>query len=166
MGNYAVTHIYKPKFLRAEGEEIVYKTYSSKKTEAEDLFKSIRHLRNEGLSKKDMVILSCYRIDNPDCCLYNVKIPEDIGNIRINQASRFAECKQVRFYTIQAFKGLEAKAVIMIDVDNFADDNRRLFVVLRFFAEIKRSCTSKTVCKLRGKLQICFSADTVRAKKS
>ena len=126
MGNYAVTHIYKPKFLRAEGEEIVYKTYSSKKTEAEDLFKSIRHLRNEGLSKKDIVILSCYRIDNPDCCLYNVKIPEDIGNIRINQTSRFAECKQVRFYTIQAFKGLEAKAVIMIDVDNFADDNRRL----------------------------------------
>ena len=31
----------------------------------------------------------------------------------------------VRFYTIQAFKGLEAKAVIMIDVDSLSDENKR-----------------------------------------
>lgn len=125
-GNYAVTHVYKPKYLRAEGEDIVYKAYSSKKNEAEELFNSIRRLKNEGLSKKDIVILSYYRIDNPESCLYGVKIPEDIGTIRLNQTSRFAECKQIRFYTIQAFKGLEAKAVLMIDIDSFSDENKRL----------------------------------------
>lgn len=125
-GNYAVTHVYKPKYIRAEGEDIVYKAYSSKKNEAEELFNSIRRLKSEGLSKKDIVILSYYRIDNPESCLYGVKIPEDIGTIRLNQTSRFAECKQIRFYTIQAFKGLEAKAVLMIDIDSFSDENKRL----------------------------------------
>lgn len=125
-GNYAVTHVYKPKYLRAEGEDIVYKAYSSKKNEAEELFNSIRRLKSEGLSKKDIVILSYYRIDNPESCLYGVRIPGDIGTIRLNQTSRFAECKQIRFYTIQAFKGLEAKAVLMIDIDSFSDENKRL----------------------------------------
>lgn len=124
-GNYAVTHVYKPKYLRAEGEDIVYKAYGNKKNEAEELFNSIRRLKNEGIRKKDIVILSYYRIDNPESCLYNVKIPEDIGTIRLNQTSNFADCKQIRFYTIQAFKGLEAKAVIMIDVDSLSDENKR-----------------------------------------
>lgn len=124
-GNYAVTHVYKPKYLRAEGEDIVYRTYSSKQKEAEELFNSIRRMKSEGLSKKDIVILSYYRIDNPKSCLYNVTIPGDIGKIIVNQKANFAECKQIRFYTIQAFKGLEAKAVIMIDIDSFSDNEKR-----------------------------------------
>lgn len=126
LGNYAVTHIYKPEFMRAEGIDIVYRNYSSKEKEAEGIFESIRKLRSEGLRKKDIVILSYYRMDNPDSCLYNVKIPDDIGTIRVNQNSNFADCKHIRFYTIQSFKGLEAKAVIMIDVDSFSDENKRL----------------------------------------
>jgi len=125
-GNYAVTHVYKPKFTRAEGEEIVYKTYSSKAAEADMLFSEIRRLRSEGISKKDIVILSYYRMDNDNCCLYGKDIPLDIGNIRANVTENFSECKHIRFYTIQAFKGLEAKAVIMIDVDSFSDNNKRL----------------------------------------
>ena len=125
-GNYAITHVYKPQTNRAEGVEIEYKTYSSKTKEAEEVFNSIRRLKSEGLSKRDIVILSYYRIDNPQCCLCNVKIPEDIGDIRLNQTSNFSECKQIRFYTVQAFKGLESKAVIMIDVDSFSDEDKRL----------------------------------------
>lgn len=125
-GNYAVTHVYKPKYMRAEGEEIVYKTYSNKAAEAEMLFKEIRRLRSEGISKKDIVILSYYRIDNPNSCLYEREVPADIGAIKVNLTSNFVDCKQIRFYTIQAFKGLEAKAVIMIDVDSLSDDHKRL----------------------------------------
>ena len=124
-GNYAVTHIYKPKYLRGEGEDVVYKAYSNKSNEVGELFNSIRRLKSEGLRKKDIVILSYYRMDNPESCLYGVNIPEDIGKIRVNQTSNFAECKQIRFYTIQAFKGLEAKAVIMIDIDSFSDKGKR-----------------------------------------
>lgn len=124
-GNYAVTHVYKAKYMRAEGLDIVYKTYVDKKTEAGELFDEIRRLKSEGLSKKDIVILSYYRMDNPKSCLYGVRIPDDIGPIRVNQMDHFNDCKQIRFYTIQAFKGLEAKAVIMIDVDSFSDNEKR-----------------------------------------
>lgn len=125
-GNYAVTHVYKPKYMRADGEEIVYKTYTTKSAEADMVFNEIRRLRSEGISKKDIVILSYYRMDNPDCCLCGKSVPADIGNIRVNVTENFSDCKYIRFYTIQAFKGLEAKAVIMIDVDSLSDDNKRL----------------------------------------
>ena len=125
-GNYAVTHVYKPKYMRAEGEDIVYKTYSSKDAEADMVFNEIRRLRSEGISKKDIVILSYYRMDNENCCLCGRAVPPDIGNIRVNVAENFSECKNIRFYTIQSFKGLEAKAVIMIDVDSLSDDHKRL----------------------------------------
>lgn len=124
-GNYAVTHVYKPKYMRAEGLDVVYKTYGDKKQEAKELFYEIRRLKAEGIAKKDIVILSYYRMDNPKSCLYGVTVPADIGPIRVNQVNHFADCKQIRFYTIQAFKGLEAKAVIMIDVDNFSDNDKR-----------------------------------------
>lgn len=125
-GNYALTHVYKPKYMRAEGEEIAYHTYSTKDKEKEALFTSIRRLRSEGIRKKDIVILSYYKTDNPKSCLYNAQIPSDIGPIVFNQTKNFADIKQIRFYTIQAFKGLEAKAVIMIDIDSLSDEKKRL----------------------------------------
>jgi len=125
-GNYAMTLVYKPKYMRAEGEEIVYKTYSNKSAEADMVFNEIRRLKSEGISKKDIVILSYYRMDNPECCLCGKTIPTDIGNIRSNVTSNFAQCNSIRFYTVQAFKGLEAKAVIMIDIDSLSDDHKRL----------------------------------------
>ncbi len=124
-GNYAVTHVYKPQLMRADGEEIVYKGYTSKKGEAEQVINEIRRLRSEGILRKDIVILSYYRLDNPNCCLCGVAIPDDIGPIRFNQTKDFANCKHIRFYTIQKFKGLEAKAVIMIDIDSFSDEDKR-----------------------------------------
>ena len=54
------------------------------------------------------------------------EIPSDIGDIRVNITENFSKCKSIRFYTIGSFKGLEAKAVIMIDVDSLSDDHKRL----------------------------------------
>ncbi len=124
-GNYAVTHVYKSTNPRAEGEEIVYNTYNSKTDEKKQLFETIRWLRSNGISKKDIVILSYYRQDNPESCLYNAEIPSDIGKIKTNILSDFAKCKDLRFYTIHSFKGLEARAVIMIDIDSFSDEGKR-----------------------------------------
>ena len=125
-GNYAVTHIHKTKYTRADGEEIAYKTYKNKKDEAAKVFDSIRRLRSEGLSKKDIVILSYYRMDNPNSCLYNVSIPADIGDIKFNQTKDFSSSKSIRYYTVKSFKGMDSKAVIMIDVDSFSDEEKRL----------------------------------------
>ena len=60
------------------------------------------------------------------CCLHGAEIPSDVGNIVPNVKSGFADFKNIRFYTVKAFKGMESKAVIMIDVDSFSDENKRL----------------------------------------
>lgn len=125
-GNYAVTHVYKAVFMRAEGEDIVYKTYKDKKSEAKQVFEEIRRLRAEGIRKRDIVILSYYRIDNPKSCLYEVEIPSDIGPIQFEPYGSFNSNKNLRYYTIKSFKGMESKAVIMIDVDSFTDESKRL----------------------------------------
>ncbi len=124
-GNYAVTQVHKATNPRAEGEDIEYKTYKNKDDERKQLFEMIRWLRSNGISKKDIVILSYYRIDNPESCLYNTVIPDDVGRIKFNVLSEFKRCKDIRYYTIQAFKGLEARVVLMIDVDSFSEESKR-----------------------------------------
>lgn len=123
-GNYAVTHVCKATNPRAEGENVEYKTYKDKMDERKQLFNMLRWLKSNGVSKKDIVILSYYRMDNPDSCLYNADIPADIGRIKFNVLSDFDKCKDIRYYTIHAFKGLEARAVILIDIDSFSDKNK------------------------------------------
>ena len=125
-GNYAVTHVYNPLVMRANGEEIQYIAYKNKQDEFKKLVEEIRKLRSEGISKKEIVILSYYKPDNPDSCLFGADMPNDIGTISCNVNRNFESCKNIRFYTIQAFKGMEAKAVIMIDVDSFSDQEKRL----------------------------------------
>lgn len=124
-GNYAVTHVCKATNPRAEGENIEYKPYKDKTDERNQLFNMLRWLKSNGISKKDIVILSYYRMDNPASCLYNTDIPADIGRIKFNVLSDFGKCKDIRYYTIHAFKGLEARAVILIDVDSFSDEKKR-----------------------------------------
>ena len=125
-GNYAITHVYNPPLMRANGEEIQYIAYKDKQDELKKLILELRKLRTEGISKKDIVILSYYRQDNPESCLFNAVLPEDIGNISFDVTKDFGSCKNIRFYTIQSFKGMEAKAVIMVDVDNFSEQGKRL----------------------------------------
>ena len=124
-GNYAVTLIHKGTNPRAEGEKIAYKTYKSKDDERKQLFDLIRWLKSGGISKKDIVILSYYRMNNPESCLYGADIPDDIGKIKPDVLSNFDKCKDIRYYTIQAFKGLEARVVILIDIDSFSEQKKR-----------------------------------------
>ena len=89
-------------------------------------FEEIRKLRSGGIRKRDIVVLSYYRMDNPSSCLFGVKIPPDIGPISFNPTGSMAANKNISYYTIKAFKGLESKAVIMVDVDSFSDQSKRL----------------------------------------
>lgn len=132
--NRAITLLPQPKYMKADGEEVNYVPYKSKEEEANLLFDSIRRIKSGGVKKKDIVILSRYRMDNPKSCLYKKLIPEDIGKIKCN-AIDFNDNKDIRFYTIQSFKGLESKIIIMLDVDDFASDDS----VLRNYVGISRA---------------------------
>ena len=104
--------------MKADGEVVGYHKYDSKTAEKTDVLKLIRRLLSEGISRNDIVILSPYRMDNANSCLYNASIPSDIGEIRLNDF--------IRFYTVKAFKGLEARVILYIDIDGFEDDDERL----------------------------------------
>lgn len=103
-----------------------YHKYDSKTAEKTDVLKLIRRLLSEGISRNDIVILSPYRMDNANSCLYNASIPSDIGEIRLNEFNKLDSDDFIRFYTVKAFKGLEARVILYIDIDGFEDDDERL----------------------------------------
>lgn len=81
--------------------------------------------------KYDIVILSLIRMDNENSCLFNASIPADIGEIRFNELSKLDSDDFIRFYTVKAFKGLEDRVILYIDIEGFEEDDERL---LNYFA--------------------------------
>lgn len=126
IGNWYATNISQASIMKAEGEVVGYHPYDSKKTERKELFKIIRKLLAEGVGKNNIVILSPYRMDNENSCLYGVEIPSEIGEIRQNEFNILNSDRFIRFYTVKAFKGLEAQVVIYIDIDGFKQNDERL----------------------------------------
>lgn len=106
--------------MKADGEVVGYHKYDSKTAEKTDVLKLIRRLLSEGISRNDIVILSPYRMDNANSCLYNASI------IRLNEFNKLDSDDFIRFYTVKAFKGLEARVILYIDIDGFEDDDERL----------------------------------------
>ena len=125
-GNWYATNIKQASIMKADGEVLGYHKYDSKTAEKTDVLKLIRRLLSEGISRNDIVILSPYRMDNANSCLYNASIPSDIGEIRLNEFNKLDSDDFIRFYTVKAFKGLEARVILYIDIDGFEDDDERL----------------------------------------
>lgn len=125
-GNWYATNIKQASIMKAAGEVVGYHKYDSKTAEKTDVLKLIRRLLSEGISRNDIVILSPYRMDNANSCLYNASIPSDIGEIRLNEFNKLDSDDFIRFYTVKAFKGLEARVILYIDIDGFEDDDERL----------------------------------------
>ena len=125
-GNWYATNITQASIMKADGEVVGYHKYDSKAAEKTDVLKLIRRLISEGISRNDIVILSPYRMDNENSCLYNASIPSDIGEIRLNEFNKLDSEEFIRFYTVKAFKGLEARVIVYIDIEGFEEDDERL----------------------------------------
>lgn len=125
-GNWYATNITQASIMKADGEVVGYHKYDSKTAEKTDVLKLIRRLLSEEISRNDIVILSPYRMDNENSCLYNASIPSDIGEIRLNEFNKLDSDEFIRFYTVKAFKGLEARVILYIDIGGFEEDDERL----------------------------------------
>ncbi len=123
VANKMISNIEQAKQLRADGTDVVYESFLSENDEQKKLIKMIRNLRSQGVSASDIVILSPY---NEKSCIRSMQIPSDIGPIRINPKVNIFKKESTDFYTIQSFKGLESKVVLLIDIDNFENETRRL----------------------------------------
>lgn len=85
----------------------------------------IRDIRSSGLNGSDFIVLSRYSINNSQNCLTH-GLSKDNGTLKTSGSLWRASKNDVRFSTISSYKGLEAKVVILSDVDNFSDDETRL----------------------------------------
>ena len=118
-----ISNIGRPK---VSGLSVEYISYHDKSEEYRILCTLLDKLKNEGICGGDLIILSRYSLSNSMNCLSSSQIPKNIGTLKTGGQIWRAKKNEIRFSTISAFKGLESKAVILIDVDGFSDQTIRL----------------------------------------
>lgn len=118
-----VTNIGRPK---VSGLKVTYQPYSNKSEEHHILEDLLLKLKDEEINGGDLIILSRYSILNPNNCLYKNPVTKAIGHMKTDGQMWRAKKNEVRFSTISSFKGLEARVVILTDVDSFSDETVRL----------------------------------------
>ncbi len=118
-----VSNIGRPK---VNGLKVQYIPYSNPNEEHKILDDLLVTLKNDGICGGDLIILSKYAITNPNNCLYKKPVTKAAGLMKIGGQMWRAKKTEVRFSTISGFKGLEAKAVVLTDVDSFSDYQVRL----------------------------------------
>jgi len=111
---------------KVSGLRVEYIPYDCKTDEYQILEKQLLKLKHDGVGGGDLIILSRYSLSNPANCLYGKQLSNSIGILKSSGQIWRANKSEVRFSTISAFKGLESKAVVLIDVDSFSEQTVRL----------------------------------------
>lgn len=104
----------------------VLKPYTSQEEERQQLIGILKELREGGLKGKDIAVLSPYRLDNPWNCMHGYQFPAEAGVLCDHGEIWSMRPNQTLVTTISAFKGLEAQAVVVTDINHFADSSSRL----------------------------------------
>lgn len=110
--NSLITHFPAAKILKEDGDNVEYISYSSEKEFAKKLGTLIKKFKANTLNLNDIVLLS-------PCSYENTIISKSKALEHICEVSKLncvAE-NSVLFSTIQGFKGLESKVVILTDID-------------------------------------------------
>ncbi len=105
-----------------DGPQPVISFFRDQAEEVRIIAKAVNRLLSDGLQPEDIVILGPRRLEN-SCVAGGLKgVPCEIESWRLDPGPR-----TVRYETIRAFKGLEAVAVLVVDLDSsgregFEDD--------------------------------------------
>ena len=106
------------------GIDVEFISFKDFRDEKNKVYKTIKKLLSSGVNQGDIVLLSRYRLDNQQSCLEEDEFRKEIGEIRVNPDKDFSR-NSISYYTQQAFKGLESKYVLMLDVDGFEGERDR-----------------------------------------
>lgn len=136
--NTLMTNIPQVSRIKASGPNVEYFRYSSLHEELSLVIELLQKLKAYGINSGDIVLMSAYTIENPRCCLSYGKLPPEVGKIKTDGFMWQAKKDELRFSTISSFKGLEAKIVILLDVDAFSDNQHRLM----HYVAISRACAA------------------------
>lgn len=124
--NTLITGITNTGHTKISGLNVKHIPYKDKKQERKLLESTLLELREEGVFGNDLIILSKYALNNPKNCLYNYPLSRSVGLIKTGGRIWDAKRSEIRFSTIASFKGLESKAIILIDLDSYSDQASRL----------------------------------------
>lgn len=103
-------------FLHANGEEVQRISYTCREDFKAQVKELMKKLRAGGINSSDVVFLAPKKYSN--------SILHEIG-VEVNELGDHYDSKSMlpRFATIQGFKGLDAKIVVLVDIDTIFPQN-------------------------------------------
>lgn len=110
-------------FLHENGEEVQKIVYSDKADFKQKVKEILKNLRIEKVDWKDVVFLSPKKYSNSILHEIGIEVNELGDNFDVNRSLP-------RYATIQGFKGLDSKIVILVEVDNISDKNFSKFMYI------------------------------------
>ncbi len=134
--NILISNVSEQGKTKVSGPQAEYISYLNKYDERNKINEIIRNLKNSGVDNGDFIILSKYMLSNMKNGLGTDGLDRDLGVIKSEGYPWRVKRNEIRFSTIAAFKGLDSKIVILMDVDQFKDSNSRL---LNYVA-VSRAC--------------------------
>lgn len=110
-------------FLQENGEEVQCISYSDRADFKTKIKEIIKKLRTEKIEMSDVAFLAPKRYTNSILC--------EVG-IEVNELGENYDLKSPlpQFATIQGFKGLDAKIVVLVDVDEIYQENFSKFIYI------------------------------------
>lgn len=123
--NTLLSGIKHEKYMKINGEEVIREGYSDESELRHKLLKLVKNYKAQGTNLGNMVILSPYTFDKS--CLKGENIFKSVCSFQnITGMGRSAITDDsIKFSTIHSFKGMEARIIILVDLDKFDDDFRR-----------------------------------------
>lgn len=124
--NILLTNIPEQGKTRVSGPQVEYISYSGQDDARAKISAIIRNLRNSGVVGGDFIILSKYTLLHPKNSIGTIGLDKDLGTIKASGQMWRAKKNEIRFSTVASFKGLDAKIVILSDIDQFSSEEARL----------------------------------------
>ena len=109
--------------LKISGEPVEYISYENIDDEKNKFRECLKQLKKLGLSPEDIIVLASNKRDKTVLQIADPGVVA-VGNYGDDPSGCFA-----LFSTIQSFKGLESKIVILVDIENY-DDSKMMYVAL------------------------------------
>lgn len=101
--------------LAPDGPEVELSWYTSTDAQRSAVLETLRKLRHEGFTARQITILSRYRLEQS---VANTSLGQSLKDI--SRGGFGSAGDEVAFSTISSFKGLEAEVVLLVDVDDLA----------------------------------------------
>lgn len=125
IGTYSskVSGIELGEYIKENGEEVQKISFSDESDYKNKVKEIIKHLRNEKVDMKDVVFLSPKKYKNSMLSIAGVEVNELGDHFDY-------KCNLPVYATIQGFKGLDAKIVILTDVEHIREENFSRFLYI------------------------------------